>query len=291
MGEAWKLVSGGGIELRIYAGGAVGDESDIVRKMRVGQFQAAAISGGGLPDIVPELRAMQLPMMFASNAERDYVAAHLHPEFERLAERNNMMILAWIDTGWLYFFTQSPVVTPDDLRPLAVYAWAGASGYVEAWKKAGFRPISLPIHELLPGLQTKLVNAVAAPPIAALSFQWFGLAPHMTDVKWAPLEGAIIMPLKVWERLPDELKPALLEAAQVAGDRLNKGILELSDRAIEVMKKHGLVVHPVPPEVARQWEVAARAGYPSIIGSIVPADMAAEVERLRDEYRTAHASQ
>src|SRR5262249_42772123 len=56
MGEAWREASGGRIELRIYPDGVAGDESDVVRKMRVGQLQASAMSGGGLTDIVPEYR-------------------------------------------------------------------------------------------------------------------------------------------------------------------------------------------------------------------------------------------
>jgi TRAP-type C4-dicarboxylate transport system substrate-binding protein len=288
MDTAWRRLSGGTIEFRIYAGGTVGDESDIVRKMRVGQFQAAAVSGGGLTDIVPELRALQMPMMFASDEERDYVGSRIRPKLERLAEERGFKILGWVLTGWLYFFTQSPVVTPDDLRRQKIFAWAGSSGYIEAWKAAGFRPVPLPATEVLPALETGLVNAAAVPPIAALSFQWFGLAPHMTDVKWASLEGGIVMPLATWEDIPNDLQPALLQATLDACASLQSSVARLSDEAVAAMQRHGLTVHHVPPAVAGEWESAARAGYPSLIGKLVPADMAAEVERLRDEYRAQH---
>jgi len=288
MGEAWRKMSAGAVELRIYAGGAAGDESDIIRKMRVGQFQAVAVSGGGLADILPELRALQMPMMFASDGERDYVFDRIHPKLAALAERRGFKIIAWAPTGWLYFFTQKPVIGPDDLRPLGIFAWAGNSGYIEAWKAAGFRPVPLPVTEILTSLETGLVNAVSAPPIVALSFQWFGLANHMCDLKWAPLDGAIVMPLKTWKAFPPELQPKLLEASQQSGAKLARSIQELSDEAVAVMQKHGLVVHHVPPAVVREWELRVRAGYPYIIGNLVPAEMAAEVERLRDEYRAAH---
>jgi TRAP-type C4-dicarboxylate transport system substrate-binding protein len=288
MGEAWRRIGAGAIELRIYAGGAAGDESDIIRKMRVGQFQAVAVSGGGLADILPELRALQMPMLFASDAERDYVFDRIHPQLAELAERRGFKILAWAPTGWLYFFTQKPVVSPDDLRPLGIFAWAGNSGYIEGWKAAGFRPVPLPVTEILTSLQTGLVNAVAVPPIVALSFQWFGLANHMSDLKWAPLDGAIVMPLAAWKALPPELRPKLLEAAEESGAKLARSIQALSDEAVAVMQRHGLVVHRVPPDMVPEWEKRARAGYPYIVGDLVPAEMTAEVERLRDEYRAAH---
>jgi TRAP-type C4-dicarboxylate transport system substrate-binding protein len=291
MGEAWRASSAGVVELRIYAGGAAGDESDIIRKMRVGQFQAVAVSGGGLADILPELRALQMPLMFASDGERDYVFDRIHPKLAALAERRGFKVLAWAPTGWLYFFTQKPVVAPDDLRPLGIFAWAGNSGYIEAWKAAGFRPVPLPVTEILTSLETGLVNAVSVPPIMALSFQWFGLANHMSDLKWAPLDGAIVMPLPTWTAFPPELQPKLLAAAQGSGAKLARSVQALSDEAVAVMQKHGLVVHHVPPEIVPEWEERVRAGYPYIVGNLVPVDMVAEVERLRDEYRAAHPQQ
>jgi TRAP-type C4-dicarboxylate transport system substrate-binding protein len=250
-----------------------------------------AVSGGGLADILPELRALQMPLMFASDGERDYVFDRIHPKLATLAERRGFKVLAWAPTGWLYFFTQKPVVAPDDLRPLGIFAWAGNSGYIEAWKAAGFRPVPLPVTEILTSLETGLVNAVSVPPIMALSFQWFGLANHMSDLKWAPLDGAIVMPLPTWTAFPPELQPKLLAAAQDSGARLARSVQALSDEAVAVMQKHGLVVHHVPPEVVPEWEESVRAGYPYIVGNLVPADMVAEVERLRDEYRAAHPQQ
>ena len=64
--EQWSALSGGEIELRIYAGGVAGDENDTVRKMRVGQLQAAALSSRGLGDLAPEFCAYLLPLVFAN---------------------------------------------------------------------------------------------------------------------------------------------------------------------------------------------------------------------------------
>jgi len=285
MGEAWREASSGAIRLRIYTSG-VGDESDIVRSMNLGQFHVVAISGGGLPDFVPELRALQIPMMLGSDDERDYVGERLHPKLEALAEERGYKILGWVPTGWLYFFTNRPVVTPEDLRKLKIFAWAGNSGYIEAWKASGFQPVPLPVTEVLTALQTGLIDAVAVPPLGALSFQWFGSAKHMTDVKWVSLEGAIVMPMKVWQGLPASLRPAMREAAQAAVVRLKASLEQWSEEAVEAMRNHGLVVHTVPPEVVHDWERSARKGYPLLFDSIVAPEWAAEVERLRDEYRT-----
>ena len=73
MGERWRKISGGQVKLMIYPGGVLGDEPDLVNKMRIGQIQAVALSGAGMSDIEPGVMALQIPMMFESYEELDYV--------------------------------------------------------------------------------------------------------------------------------------------------------------------------------------------------------------------------
>lgn len=283
MSGAWKQASSGRIDIRIYPGGVAGDESDMIRKMRIGQLHAALVSSGGLADIAPEIRALQMPMMFRTDDELDYVMERMGPSLGRIMESRGFKVLYWGGGGWIHFFTQEPVVTPDDLKPLKLFAWAGG-GYIEAWKAAGFRPVPLASTDIHVSLQSGLINAIAVPPIAALSFQWFGLAPHMTDVRWAPLVGAVVISTRTWEAIPDAVKPRLLEAAREAGERTRRAVRALGEDSVEVMKKHGLVVHGVPPEIMQRWEESARASYPNLVGRVVPAETLAEVERLLNDY-------
>ncbi len=285
MAESWKATTKGTVQVRIYPGGVAGDEPDMIRKMRVGQLHAAALSGAGLAAIAPEIQALQMPMMLTSYEELDSVRDKLAPKLEAILEAKGFKVLNWGDAGWVQFFAQKPVVRPEDLKALRLFTWAGDTAYVEAWKHAGFHPVPLAATEIHTGLQSGLINAFSTTPVAALSFQWFGLAKHMTDLKWAPLVGATVISTKQWREIPDEVKPLLRKATQEAGMRLQEEARKLGDTAVNVMKQHGLEVHQVPPDAVAQWERAARAAYPKLVGKVVPAEMVAEVERLRDEYR------
>jgi len=291
MAEAWEEAGGGTIRVRLYPGGVAGDDPDMVRKMRVGQLQAAALSGTGLYDIAPEVQVLQTPMMFHSSEELDYVMARITPKLEAILATKGFTVLNWADAGWVRFFSQSPVVRPKDLRPLKIFVWSGYTAYAEAWKDAGYRPVPLAGTDVHTALQSGLINAVPATPLAALAFQWFGLANHMTDLKWAPLVGATVISTQTWQRIADDLRPALLASAREAGARLRRETRRLEADAIAVMRQHGLIVHPVPPEVVRLWEQSARAAYAKLVGTEVPAEMMAEVERLRNEYRAARKSE
>jgi TRAP-type C4-dicarboxylate transport system substrate-binding protein len=292
IGAAWKAESGGSIELVIYPGGVDGDEPDMVRKMRIGQLQAAALSEAGLHQIVPDIRALMMPMVLRSYAELDCVRDRVAPELERLFEAKGFKVLNWGDAGWIRFFTTKPVIRPDDLRSLKIFVWAGDDTAVaDAWKDAGYKPVPLAATDILTGLESGLISAVPTTPIAALSFQWFGLAPHMTDVKWAPLVGATVITMRTWNLVPDPLKPQLLQAAQGAGAHLQQQVRPLEDTAIKAMVSRGLTVHQVPPEIQAAWEASATAGYRNRIASLVPPAMLAEVERFRDECRAVQPAQ
>lgn len=288
MAETWSGATGGKIHVRIYPGGVAGDEPDMVRKMRVGQLHAAALSGAGLNQIAPEVQALQMPMMLASYEELDYVMERLAPKLDAILDAKGFKVLQWGDAGWVQFFAQKPVVHPDDLKRLRLFVWAGDSAYVEAWKDAGYQPVSLAATEIYTGLQSGLINAFPTTPLAALSFQWFGLGKHMTDLKWAPLVAATVISKEKWREVPDNVKPLLLKTAREAGTRFRRETRKLGDEAVQVMKKYGLVVHSVPPDAFAEWERSARAAYPSIVGKVVPAGMVEEVERLRNEYRALH---
>ena len=112
MGEEWRKASDGAITLRIYPGGVAGDEDAVIRKMRVGQIQAAAITGIGLAYLEPSFYALHIPMMYASDEEFDYVRDRYAPVLERKMEEKGFVVLNWGDAGWVHFFSKVPVVTP-----------------------------------------------------------------------------------------------------------------------------------------------------------------------------------
>ena len=102
--------------------------------------------------------------------------------------------------------------------------------------------------------------------------------------------GATVVTDRAWKRIPAARRPRLRKSARNIGIRLQRKINKLGVDAIKVMKKHGLTVHAVPPDVVVAWEKRARQSYSKLIGHIVPKESVAEVERLRDAFRTSRGS-
>jgi TRAP-type transport system periplasmic protein len=288
MGEEWRKASDGAVTLRIYPGGVAGDEDAVIRKMRVGQIQAAAITGIGLAYLEPSFYALHIPMMYASDEEFDSVRDRYAPVLERKMEEKGFVVLNWGDAGWVHFFSKAPVVTPAEAKALKLFQWSGDMNLVQLYKETGFHPVPLSTNDLLPGLQTGMVNAFSSTPLAALAFQWFALAPNMADLRYVPLTGATVVEKRVWEKIPPGLRQKLLDASRKAGLRLRAEIRRLNQEALAVMVKNGLKVHKVPPEINAQWRKMVEDVYPKVRGKIMPAEAFDTVKLYRDEYRAAH---
>jgi len=286
MRQDWNRISRGQVILRIFPSGVQGDENTMIRKMRIGQLQAVAVSGNGLSRIEPAISCLQIPLMLASYEELDYVRDHLAPQLEGMIEQKGFKILNWADAGWVRFFTKRPASTLDDIRGMKLLTSAGDPETEELYKDFGFQVVPLPYTEVLTALQTGLIEAVQGPPLYAMVEQWFGLATHMTEVKWAPLVGATVISNRAWEGIPANMRPQLLEAARSAGRRLLPEIRQLNEDAIPAMTKRGLnVVRPDSAALA-SWFAEAKDAYPKLRGRYVSADLFDEVERLRNEFRS-----
>jgi len=287
LGEQWEAASGGQVKLKIYPGGTVGNESDMVKKLRINQLHAALLTGTGIRDIDPSVQTLQIPQVIKTNEQLDYVMEKMAPKFEKILDDKGFVVLHWGDAGWVTFFTQKPAKTPEDMKEQKVFAWAGDERVVEAFKIAGFKPVVISATDITTSLQTGMIQAVDTTPVSALAFQWYRHAKFMTDVKWAPLVGALLISKKSWEKIPADIRPKIMQIARDSEKKLRLEIRKLEVDAISAMKKEGLTVVSTTPEEKAKWLAAAEKAYPYIREHVVPAALLDEVKKLRDEYVTS----
>ncbi len=289
MGQDWEKLSAGQVRLRIYPGGVLGEELDMVRRVRVGGLDAVAISSVGIHHVEPAVSCLQIPMMFDSYEELDFVRDRIAPKLEAMLEEKGFVVLNWGDAGWVHFFTKTRASSPADLRRMKLFISAGDAQALDLYKAAGMNPVPLALTDILPSLQTGLIDAIDVPPLLALLNQWFGVANHMVDVKWAPLIGATLIGKKTWVGVPADLRPALLKAGREAGARFRTDIRRLSEEAVGAMQKRGLTVVRVDDAARARWRAEAESAWPKLRGHAVPADLFDEVKRLREEVRAQRA--
>ncbi len=286
MAEIWRKESGGAVDLNIFAGGKLGGEAEMVGLMQVNSLQATMLTAVGLAEIEPGVTGLQnIPMGFHSLAEVDYVGERLHPLLQERMAKKGFVVLFWVDSGWVRFFAKEPILRPDDLRKLKLFSWSGNPAQVELYQSAGFDAKALETADIVPGLSTGLIDAVPLPPFFAMAAQVDTRAPHMLELNWAPLVGALVVRKETWEKIPEATRAKLLVAAAKAGEEIKAtGRREMTE-AVAAMEKRGLKVQAVSPENEAEWRAIAEKVYPQIRGKLVPADIYDETMRLLAECR------
>ncbi len=289
MAETWRKASAGAADLNLFAGGKLGGEAEMVGLMKVNALQAALLTAVGLAEIEPGVAGLQnIPMGFRSLDEVDYVGEKLRPLLEERLRSKGFVVLFWSDAGWVRIFANKSVNRPPDLQKLKLFTWSGNPDQVEIYKSAGFDAVPLETADIVPSLQTKLIDAVAVPPVFAMVSQIYSRAPHMLEINWGPLVGALVIRKENWDALPAATREALQVSATAAGKEIRTAGRKEMDDSVAAMAKRGLKVTKPVPEVEAEWRTLAESVYPKIRGKLVPADIFDQALKLIAEYRAAH---
>ena len=286
-GQKAAELSGGTFKLKVYGGGVAGDEGDMVRKMRVGQLTAAAVSVVGLHDIEASPQSIATPGLIGDQAEWDHVFDAMMPVWEKRLKDKGFVTLMWGDTGWVYMFFKKEVHTPAQAQGMKVFAWAGDPASASSWKLAGFQPVVISSTDILPSLSTGMIEGFAATPIMAFTARWYEPAKYMPDTSWGHLPGATVVSKETWDKIPADLQPKLLAIAREFAVKVNREVTKMQADSIAQMKKNGLKVIALTDAEKKAWVEASEKSWPVLRGGTVPAEAFDEVKKARDDYRAA----
>lgn len=245
--------TGGRVKFQFYPGGVAGDEPDFVRKMRIGQMQAGLMSCAGLGDIEPSFYLFQVPLLFESDAEIQAVLAGMRAGYEQRLAEKGFVLVHWTHVGWLHIFSSKPLASFDDFKRQKQFVW-GNDGRLASWyQELGLQPVSLSGNDVLQGLQTGLIDALPATPLAALSLQWFRSAPHALEHRFAPLLGALVVTKSAWSKISEADRAVLAPLALETEKKLFAEVPVKEKEALEEMKKRGLTLATEPAGDRQKW--------------------------------------
>jgi len=282
MKQRWEATSGGRVKLMVYAGGGQGSEGEMVRKLGVNALQALSISNVGMHDVVPDPQVMSVPMLFADEAEMECAFAAMRPRFEAAMAEKGYVVLQWSRIGAMSLFCDAAYRTPAEMASAKVFAWEGDPKSVDAWRAAGFRPVVLSSTDVVPSLQTGMIDCVTNVPLYVLTTGLHQKANRMMELPWGWILGATVVRKDAWDKIPDDVRPKLQAIAVELGQKVDAEVKRLNVDAIAAMKKQGLQVVPVDPA---PWRTAMEKTWPVVRGGVVPAAAFDEAKAARDACR------
>lgn len=234
--------TGGMVRFKVYPGGVLGDEIDMLRKIRIGQIHGGGFTGLGLSMVYKDVLVIELPFLFNNYHEVDYILSKMEGRFRQGFEKNGFVLLGWSDIGFIYLLSNAPITSKEDIKGLRFWIWEGDVVASAVFKKLGIVPVPLGLPDVLMALQTGLIDVAFSSPLAAIALQWFTKTKYMLDLPLSYAIGAVLIDKKVFQKIPLSHQKVVKECAARYLFELTQRTREDNEKAIQVMVKHGIKI-------------------------------------------------
>jgi TRAP-type transport system periplasmic protein len=275
----------GRIRIKFYPGGVQGDEKDVVRKMRAKQLDGAALTTVGLSMIYPGVRVLQLPFLFDSVEEVDYVRAKMWPYLQAKFEEQGFRLLFPGDVGWTYLYTNRKIESMDDLRKVTFWAWSDDPIVKRLFKKLAIPSVPLGVPEVLGALKTNRIDGCYGSPLAAVALQWY------TEVQYASADpvgytvGAMVVRRDVWDANSTADRNMEAKINHLTARKLVKQVRRDNERARDAMKRSNVQIMTTPPALRARLRAAAEQVWKELEGEVYSSEEFQMVMKYRAEFR------
>jgi TRAP-type transport system periplasmic protein len=278
--------SGGQVAFRFYAGGVAGDERDVLRKIRINQLHGGAFSGFGLGEVLPEIRVLELPMLFRDGQEADHVATALFEHFVAAFTQKNFVLLALNDAGSVYVFSKDAIRTKADMVRSKIWTWQGDPLPQAIFKAYGVVPVPLSLPNVLPSLQSGLIDACYGTPLTVLALQWFTKVKYRTSLAITNVMGAMVLSDALWQQLSAEQQTLVREAVRKYNAKTVTNMRQYETKALTLLQTTAGIetVTVAEEEVARLQQISEQVRQ-EMVGKLYPQESLDRVLALRDAYR------
>jgi TRAP-type transport system periplasmic protein len=289
--EEIKQRTEGRVLLRFYGGGVMGNEKSVFRKIRAGQLHGGAFTSGGLGEVYPDLRIYGLPFLFRSLQEVDYIRARMDHTFRQGLEGAGFISFGFAEAGFANLMSLVPVRTTEDLKGQKVWVPEGDLVSYAVMEGLGLAPVSLPIHDVLTGLQTGLIHIIGTSPMGAVAFQWHTKLKYTTDTPLLYLFATLVIDQRAFAKLRPEDQRVVREVMERIYQEFDRQNRAENEAARKALLRQGLIPLQIAPEEVQRWRESSapifrRLGEQGVFSPL----LLQQTEELLQQFRQGSAS-
>lgn len=285
--KAVEEATNGRVTTIYYSGGSQGDERDVVRKMRQGGIDGAALTSVGLSMIYKGIRVLELPRLFTSVAQMDCVRKKMWKYFRMQFDKRGYILGEAGDVGWVYFLSKKPIASMADLRKLKVWMWTDDRLVRAMFKKMKMSGVPLGVPDVRQALAGNRIQAAYGSPLVAVALQWAGKVRYMTSMPMSYAMGATIIRKDVWLKSSEADRKVQRTVAKNLSRVMRSTIRGDNRSSRATMLRKGVKVLETPPAMVAEFDAAAHEVWKDLEGKLYSKWELKTVLSLREKYKNA----
>lgn len=276
----------GRVKLVVYAGGVMGDEVDVVRKINLGQLDGAGFVSQGIAKMIPAMQVFNLPYLYRSPDEFSHVQEAFRVEAGKILKENGLVLLGWGELGgFVQFYSANPIQSEEDFRKAKIWGWTEEPISIEAMRGMGLEPVVLPFTQVFTALQTGLIDSAYGTSLSILVLNWYRYLKHAVRMNVAYPQAIFFVTQKAMDRLSTADQQAVKDVLSSGRDEVVR-LLRRDDKSAEDgLIKHGVEYIDPPAELIDRARTEVQAVWKKLSGSLYPEELLARVLKQLDTYR------
>jgi TRAP-type transport system periplasmic protein len=282
--ELVKQKSGGTLNIKIFGGGALGGDLQVVSSLQGGTVEMSLMNASLLNGVVKEFSVLDLPFLF--NSEEEAYAVVDGPVGKKLMDMlpaKGIVGLAYPELGFRHIHNgKRPVTTADDLKGLKIRV-IQTPVYIDTLNALGATATPLPFPEVYSALEQKVVDGATNPLVTIPVMKFNEVQKYLTITRHQYNPQIIIVSKRAWDKLSEENRKILQEAAIEARDFERKVSREKNAQALETLKKTMQITELPPAEIEkmRQMTKPVIDKHAKLVGEDIVKEVYAELEKVR----------
>ncbi len=275
----------GDLYVKVFWGGSMGDEEDVVQKIQSGRLQGGGFGGQGAVFLCPEFSVFELPFLFNDYGEVDYIKEKMSLSMDGYFRKQNFKLFLWNDQDFDQIYsTEYRLDTIDDFKKAEFITWYGVlEDKLFERMESNVVPVNVPdAARAMKQGRTDSGIAPAAWIVGAQLYSVFKLV-NPINIRYSP--SPVVASTKAWDTLPESYKTNLMFRQKDVERRFNEAIRKDNLKCYNAMLQYGIWEVKTSPENLKQIRQKAIRVWDDLAGVMYPKELLDEVLAHLEQYR------
>lgn len=243
----------GRVKFKFYPGGVMGSDDSVLRKIRIGQLQGGAVTAGSLIAIAPDVSIYELPYLFESLEQVDYVRSKMDDGLIRSLEDKGFVGFGLAEGGFSYVMSDQALQSIADVRAKKVWLPSNHPVGDAVFESADISPVTLPIADVMTALQTGLIDTVITSPIAAIALQWHTKIQYVVDEPLTYFSALLVIDKKAFNKLKEEDREIVRSVMGGVFEKIDQQNRNDNVEARKALVNQGIEFVKLTPASVTEW--------------------------------------